>query len=450
MKLKKGCPMLLYRALLSALTLLLLFFTGGETERLLPFVIVFILGISAGLILLKSTQALTAPFLLLCLLLIFCYDSYSVFIRYVFLVPLPLAAIAVHIVRLKPKLQLGRSFLPLVAVAIATVLGGIGMITVSEYFRPVALFYVFGLGPGLVLIYLLLKNELRTRRDERSFLADLMTLALTAAVVVSVHYLRSLPVILSRGWTVAVPQWSNNIGTLLMLSFPAFFVRARHDWRYVFPGLFTAAAAIFCGSNGALILAGVELLICLFYLAVTERRPRYAVWNILLLSVAAAAAVGAVAVILLNDPIKGIGYSMRSRVKLLQRGWQNFLENPIFGAGIGYLGNADIYSGKTGTANWYHLFVMQVLGGLGVVGVLAWGYQLIERFRLAWRSRGRGAFAFALCYLGLLLMTQINPGEFCPVPYAFLSVAFFVLLERYDTQYEPIWHKLKKKRNTKK
>ena len=37
--------------------------------------------------------------------------------------------------------------------------------------------------------------------------------------------------------------------------------------------------------------------------------------------------------------------------------------------------------------------------------------------------------AFFMSYIGLLLMSQLNPGEFCPMPYELLVVCLFVFLE---------------------
>ena len=105
------------------------------------------------------------------------------------------------------------------------------------------------------------------------------------------------------------------------------------------------------------------------------------------------------------------------------------MKNPLFGSGLGYRGNADLYSGKQGTINWYHTFIAQVVGGLGAFGVLAWCYQLYVRFRLAFYVRRDKECGFSLCYLGLFLMSMVNPGEFCPVPYAYLAVCFFALIE---------------------
>ena len=341
--------MLYYRMALSLGVLLLLLFTGGKTEKLAPFGVILILCMSVGLALLRNTRLLTLPFLLLCLLLIFCYDSFNVFIGYVWLAPVPVAALVVHIVRLRPKLLLGRSFYPLVAVALATCLGGVGMISAAEYFRPVALFYVFGLGPGLVLVYILMKNELRERADERAFMDDLATLAVTAALVVVGHYLLSIPQIVADGFAAAVPQWCNNIGTLLMLSFPALLVRARRNIAYLPLGLFVGLVTMCCGSNAAVPLAGLELLVCVGYLALFERRCRYRIPLFVLLGLMTAAAVAAVALFIALDPMHNLSYSLASRWALLRRGFENFAENPLFGSGLGYLGNADLYSGKQGT-----------------------------------------------------------------------------------------------------
>ena len=421
--------MLFYRAILCVGVLLLLFFTKGNVQQIAPFAAAIILAISAGLVFLKNTRRLTLPFLLLSLLLIFCYDSFDIFIGYIWLLPIALVALAVHIIRLRPRFQKGASFWGLVAVAGATLLGGIGSIPVGDYFRPVALAYALALGPGLVLVYLLLKNEFRTLSDERSLMADLSALALTAAVVVYLHYICKLPELLQNGSFGEVPQWTNNIATLLMLSFPALFVRARRRSYCLALGLFAGVAAVCSGSNGGLLFASIEIVLCLVWLLVTDPRPIPRLWIRTALIYCAVVAVAGIYYFFSRPMTDGMLASTTGRGRLLLRGFENFAENPLFGTGLGYLGNADLYDGKMGTINWYHVFLAQVAGGLGLCGILAWGYQLFLRVRLALRVFWGEGFAPALCYLGLFLMSQVNPGEFCPVPYAFLAVAFFVLIE---------------------
>jgi hypothetical protein len=42
--------------------------------------------------------------------------------------------------------------------------------------------------------------------------------------------------------------------------------------------------------------------------------------------------------------------------------------------------------------------------------------------------------ALGLSYSGILLMSQVNPGEFCPIPYELLTVLLFIFLELPDTE----------------
>ena len=422
--------MTFYRVALCAIFLLLLLFTKGETVRIAPVACALILGLSVGLAFLRDTRRLTLPFLLLSLLVIFCYDSFSVFIRYIWVAPFVVVGFVLHLIRLKPRFYKGACFFPLVAVSVATLLGGIGMIPVGDYFRPAAIGYALALGPGLLLVYLLMKNEMKTAEDEESFMADVAAWSLMAAVVVLCRYLFALPTLFATGGFGEPPQWSNNIATMLMLSFPTFFVLAKRNYCWLLAGFFTAGAAIFSGSNGGMLFATVELLVCLLYLWRSDKRPIYRLWTravfIFCLCVLTAALYYIFSRHLFGN---SQAISLSKRLALLWRGFENFAQNPLFGSGFGYLGNADLYSGKVGTINWYHVFVAQVVGGLGLVGIAAWGYQLVVRARLALKAlRGEG-FAPALCYLGLLLMSQVNPGEFCPVPYAFLAVTYFVFLE---------------------
>lgn len=418
-----------YRTVLCALAYLLFLFSKGESEQIAPFAAAAVLLISLGMIFLSSTKLLTLPFLLLCQILIFCYNSFELFIGYIWLAPIVLAAIAIHLWRLRPRFWRGESFWPLVAVGVATLVAGLGAIPASDYFRPIALFYVFALGPALPLVYLLLKNELRSGEDVQSFCDDLVALCLTATAMTFTHLALSLDVMLGPAMYLP-PQWSNNMSTVLMLTFPLLFARARRRYVWLLAAGLAALAAMLSGSNGALLLVPVEVVVCTFWLWRTdEERPICRSLSRALFFAFSGAIVLAGIVFLTKAQSLGMQFSFRAREKLFVRGLENFRDNPIFGVGIGYLGNSDVYGGKAGTINWYHLFSMQVLGGMGLVGALAWGWQLFTRARLALRVWKEESFAMGLCYFGLFLMSQVNPGEFCPIPYAFLAVAFFAMIE---------------------
>ena len=63
------------------------------------------------------------------------------------------------------------------------------------------------------------------------------------------------------------------------------------------------------------------------------------------------------------------------------------------------------------------------------MGVAAYGFQFINRAYLAFVKSGYNAFVLFPLLRGLLLMSQTNPGEFCPFPYEMLAVMIFVIIE---------------------
>ena len=52
-----------------------------------------------------------------------------------------------------------------------------------------------------------------------------------------------------------------------------------------------------------------------------------------------------------------------------------------------------------------------------------------------------------LSYLGILLMSQVNPGEFCPIPYGMITVILFIFLENGEDK--PLFGRKRKKDTTK-
>jgi hypothetical protein len=50
-----------------------------------------------------------------------------------------------------------------------------------------------------------------------------------------------------------------------------------------------------------------------------------------------------------------------------------------------------------------------------------------------------------MSYFGLFIMSQVNPGEFCPMPYTALAVTFFIAMEKDDIDLRTWWNKVKTK-----
>ncbi|MGI6522756.1 MAG: O-antigen ligase family protein [Christensenellales bacterium] len=77
-----------------------------------------------------------------------------------------------------------------------------------------------------------------------------------------------------------------------------------------------------------------------------------------------------------------------ARINLYKLAWKNFLEYPIFGKGLAYDGGK-YYRPEAWCMYWYHSTIFQILGSLGIVGLIAYTYQEIVRIVTLLKVRSR-------------------------------------------------------------
>ncbi len=406
----------------------------------------FLILISALLFVCDDILATTLPFLLLCISVLPCYDSFSTFIKFVWLAPIPLGALIFHFVRYRRPITAGAGIWGHIGVTVAVICGGIGTISLGEYFSGSSMFYIVMLGLGMGVAYLLMRSQIKNRTDYdiREKLITVMLIAgffacfevlclvgraivrydLTVEQILSYFVSPRSDVTLDIGKTL---QPSNNLSTFLMIFLPVTFYRAvKRNPAYLLASLFFFACMYLTKSRSGLLLGAAEFVLCIivFSLFVKNRALKYTFFSLGV-------------IILIIGSIFGIRYFFRAdiiktgevRFDLIRRSVEDFLGNPIFGQGIGSRSNADLYPGKTGTIIWYHMMIPQVIGSMGLVGILGYGLQLFERIRLTVKKLNPYTVVFFMCYLGLLMMSQLNPGEFCPLPYGLIAVLLFIMIE---------------------
>lgn len=411
------------------------------------------------------------PAMLLVVIATACYNSADKFTAPGFIwVAVPAVfAVIFHFIKYRKPFKVGSSFFGLCAVTLAVTLGGVGRISASDYFSGTSLFYVFGLGIGMVAFYLLVKSQ--SEGDTPQSIARIMYMVgMLAAFSIFWLYVSNWDTFIESR-TLLQPQFGNNLSTLLMMAlpFPLYYATKRYgDFLAAFV---MYAALIMSGSMGGLIMGTVEFVALLILFSVfyqkgiggIVRRVLFLgtlvatvtlVWYYLpslakLTNFVSDENVSRTEVIRLI--MNGAMDNGASRMKLFSRMVDDFKSNPIFGVGIGYTGNTDIYNPVKGAMNWYHMWLAQVVGSLGIVGICAYGYQLVGRVRLFIRSRSFMNFTLLMSYVGLFLMSQVNPGEFCPAPYAMLAVTYFAYIERKedDVPIGDLFKKFSKKHNQK-
>lgn len=412
-----------------------------------PVVLVYAVLLSVIFVLCDDIQCVFLPVMLLSVFVTKCYNSYDTFMAYIGFAVLPVAAVLFHLIVYRKKPVLGPTFGGLCAVAVAVLLGGMGTLPWADRIGGSALYYILGLSIGMVAAYLILQPRLAepcVYPRKKKFLSALLLMGALCCVCITVFYFKDLDRVLAGHFTVF--QSSNNLSTMLMISMPVPAMLSLKKKRWL-PVLFLFAVFIvLTASRGGIVMGGIEFFILLGYLAVFDRKYRYA-YLVAIVVLAIGIYFGLPHFLTAsyiysnlnpNQPPssyyreileleKQIG---ESRLKLLLRAWENFRGNILFGQGLTYRGNTDIYNPVRGAMCWYHMWTAQVLGSMGLLGVVAYLYQLIQRIVVTARRGGWFAWGLFLCYGGLFLMSQVNPGEFCPVPYALTAVILFLFIEQ--------------------
>ncbi|MBE6656116.1 MAG: O-antigen ligase family protein [Ruminococcaceae bacterium] len=317
------------------------------------------------------------------------------------------------------------------AVSAALILGGLFHISASDYFKPDALYYVFFLGIGMLFFYVWFRSGVSSN-EYYDVKEKLMECFLFLGVFCAYSILdEALRVFLAIGSPFAPYVWSNDICELMLFCIPAAFYYARKRYAYLFLGVLFYAAMVFTQSYSAMLSGGILLVLCFAYLLKYRASLRIYTAAILGFFVVVAFSFFAYFVKMKGGLFVAFEAEENGRINLIREAWKNFISAPLFGVGIGDpgAGNATFM-----TVNWTHNIIFQVLGSLGLVGALAYGYQLYSRIKTVFLRPDAFRLAAGLSYLGLFLISMLQPGEFCPMPYAMMAVMIFTVLEVTDEE----------------
>ena len=223
---------------------------------------------------------------------------------------------------------------------------------------------------------------------------------------------------------------------MVLMGMPMTCVLAKRSNLYLIGMALMYAAMIMTGSRSGLLFGSVLLVMCVIYIYITNKKSRR-LYN-RLFGCAALLAVAAAVVILPElyaARIKNAAAGDKTRIEFIKRGISNFLSHPIFGIGIGSTKDIGIFKAYVpGSLVFYHNAVIQVISSMGLAGVAAYGWMLIKRIKMLWQGReNAGICAFALAYIGILMMSMTNPGILCPFPELGLLTLMFAMIEKEES-----------------
>ena len=420
-------------------------FPGQDIE--IKFTVVFAYIAAFCFAVCKDLFAVLYPLLCTYMVAIQCFDSFDKFMSIKWwLVPI-FIPILFHLVCYRKRLTTkGTQFVPMLLVSIAIILGGIGFISKEEYFSGTSIYHMLGLGFGMVFIYSYFfahieKNE---KYDITEMMTKIMVLtgALASFMVVSFYIVNIEMVIESIATrSVIYMQWRNNCSTILMLSIPFAFMLAHKKPFASVLGFVFYFAILLTGSRGGMVFGSIEIVMCVIMFILYDKRRRVAyviiglcvIFGCLVFAPQLTELLGST-IDRLFSAINGflIGDKTEIRVRHYAQGIQDFLGQPIFGTGLGYMGNRDIHASRKFALCWYHCEPIQIIASFGLVGAVTFTYQFIRRMMLLWRKSSLFNVTVFLSYISLELMSLVNPGILCPVPYLLLIVIFMVVVEKND------------------
>lgn len=261
-------------------------------------------------------------------------------------------------------------------------------------------------------------------------------MGLFAVYMIIEFYLANIPEVMQTKGIIYM-QWRNNISTYLMLAMPFVAFKAIKRPSYIFLALLFYCCILLAGSRGGLVFGGIELLMTMSILIGLDKRHRWTFISIGLGIVLAIALFfedfygffGAT----FDRLIMGIsGAEKEVRLQLFERAFQDFNHNPIFGTGLAYMGNRDVHPSAKFALCWYHCEPLQIMGSLGVVGIIAYANQLFDRFVILLKKKTIFSVTVLVSYVGLEMMSIVNPGIFCPLPYLFLIILMLAVVEQVN------------------
>ncbi len=337
-----------------------------------------------------------------------------------------------------------------IAVAVAITLSGLFVLTPEEYFSPIPLLCTLCLGVAAVFVYLFVRGGMAVER--RYNLQDRAAVSMYLAGLLFAFIILRLFLIEPELWDFEkttdilswLAWWRNGVATLVVMILPFIFYFAvtRHP-AHILSALFVYAAAVISGSRGMALCGTITLLLCFLFFVYYRRK-----WRI---PFALLVVAGLVCAYLFRGQILDFCRNFlrfkldldslleEDRVKFLFRSVEDFLRHPFFGVGFGYRGNYDIH---VLVVNWYHSLLPQIIGGSGIAGILAYGYQAYLRTRLILASpRAPFAWSLILSYFGILIYSQIDPG--LSSPFALVAVIIFAILEE-ESHPKPLFSRKEK------
>jgi len=474
-------------------------------------IVIFILFVCVMLIIERDILPAYPPIMLAAMSVLRLYDSFDTFKHYAWVIVIAVISVIFHFLfypprRLPRQKRLGKLFFPHLAVSVALILGGIGSIGAQDYFAPTTLYYVLGLGLGMLGAYETIRYYVNPRGndDTKEYLSFAMfIIGVFALLMVVLQYaIKVIPALLGPPISGNIIErffsMSNNVSTVILMVAPfSFYLAAqkKHGVIYFAVGVMQGLAMLLSTSRSGFFFSfalTLPLIIITIYKDRAKRKQYIVALATILTVFFAIVLIGyqkiwtpifsnyafdlpsdwAKYFLLAIGSVLLVGYAIalyvmppkwqrvcvpvtvavviilcagvlifrqevapllirleESRGRMADLAFKNFFRYPLFGTGIGYRGTEEFYQPRPASMNFYHSAPVQILGSMGLIGVLAYAYMLASRIKLLRGQKNDFNFTIYLCTLGLYLMSMVNPGIFVPLMFMLQLTLYYAVAE---------------------
>lgn len=367
-------------------------------------------------------------------------------------IPLGICILIFVIRNIKNKhFTLGKMFFPQLAVTFALLIGGVGVIAKDGFLRALPTTLV--LGVGVLAVYMLVNHFLKRDKDidyAGVFSKMLMYIGLVAGLQ---GLITGFQMGAAEGYsfTQTLSHWNefyidvgwgnrNNIATLICFAIPLTMylsVREKNKLLYYFIALIQYLFLIVTFSRGGILFGTIGLILAIVFAYIKSNTTKT-----LTIFIICTAVVGLIVYLCAMSQINAFlgSFTKRltnvdtnsdittGRMDLYKEAWEAFLAHPIQGVGTGYAGSN--FSLSTMAFYWFHSTILQILGSIGLIGVVCYGYYYVIRFRILAKQIHKTFTLFILTmWISFEGYSLIDAGTFTPFPNMILIMISTLLLE---------------------
>lgn len=342
-----------------------------------------------------------------------------------------------HIISYPAKFKFFKLTIPFIAISIALFMGGIGFLSLKQY--ATGLIFILSLGPCMLLIYYLVLAYTNPPEDidiKQYICMIMLVLGFLIASQMLTYMIRSgKPLVELLRSDILNIGWTNRDGmaALFVLVPPCCFYMAFKNkpfaWFYYAIGLVVFGLVFLTTCRSAIVAVVIMMPVLIIYSMIKGANRSQ-----LVIVICVFAILGSIFVLLKTDMIVSIidkltsaSFSTSGRTDLYTEAIANFIKNPMFGNGLGYVGSNWDVPGFC--IYWYHSNIFQIIGSMGIVGIIAYTYYYFARAKVMFSNLKRFNMALSFGIITFEIHCILNPETFIPFPFMMIVIVLTAILE---------------------